>query len=119
MARIVLGGCARKIGEETGLATVQDELTDLTALALALPDTAQSSGKRLRSAVYPSHAGCDEGEEITPRLVLLEGLWRETCRDARALAGCALYTGLRREGSWGFKRWSARVKPEMCRLATP
>lgn len=40
----------------------------------------------------------EKGEKITLMLCPLEKLWRTGGRDAKALAGWALYEGLRREG---------------------
>lgn len=83
--------------------------------------------ERLQQGVYPSPGGCDEfipiflwqkrvpreqlkewqgkltglredGEKITLMLCPLEKLWRVGGRDAKALAGWALYEGLRKEG---------------------
>lgn len=57
------GGAAKEIHEETGLLIPQEELVDLTALALTAD---QSSGKNydydhyLQKAVYPSPGGSDE-----------------------------------------------------------
>ena len=88
---------------------------------------ATNEGERLQQAVYPSPGGSDEfisiflwqkrlppeemrefegrltglregGEKITLRIVRLEELWRIGARDAKTLAGWALYEGLRREG---------------------
>ncbi len=85
------------------------------------------SGERLQESVYPSPGGCDEfvpiflwqkripreqlkewqgkltglseeGEKITLMLCPLEKVWRTGGRDAKVLAGWALYEGLRREG---------------------
>jgi len=85
------------------------------------------SGEKLQEGVYPSPGGCDEfvpiflwqkrvpreqlkewqgkltglreeGEKITLMLCPLEKVWRTGGRDAKVLAGWALYEGLRREG---------------------
>ncbi len=85
------------------------------------------SGEKLQEGVYPSPGGCDEfvpiflwqkrvprgqlkewqgkltglreeGEKITLILCPLEKVWRMGGRDAKVLAGWALYEGLRREG---------------------
>ena len=90
-------------------------------------DEEGEQGERLQRGVYPSPGGCDEfvpvflwqkrvpraqlrewegkltglrdqGEKITLRLCPLGDLWRVAARDAKALAGWALYEGLRREG---------------------
>ncbi|PNS19495.1 hypothetical protein CAC42_7339 [Sphaceloma murrayae] len=120
------GGAAKELAEETGLEIKQDELLDMTALALD-KDAQAESGEALHKAVYPSAGGCDEfipifvyqkriprdqlkdwqgkltglrdhGEKITLKLVALRDLWREGARDAKALAAYALYQGLRAEG---------------------
>lgn len=121
------GGAAREIAEETGLEIPADDLTDLTDLALATSSSSSSDEEQLQQGVYPSPGGCDEfvpiflwqkrvpraqlqewqgkltglrddGEKITLMLCPLEKLWRVGGRDAKALAGWALYEGLRKEG---------------------
>ena len=121
------GGAAKEIEEETGLKVEQDELLDMTALALSNHDPQAASGEQLQKGVYPSPGGCDEfipiflyqkriprdqlkdwqgkltglrdhGEKITLKVVRLEDLWRETARDGKSLAAWALYEGLRRAG---------------------
>ena len=118
------GGAAKEIEEETGLKIAESELTDLTSLAI--PPSSEHE-ERLQQAVYPSAGGCDEfvpiflwqkrvprdtlkewqgkltglrehGEKITLMLCPLEQLWKFGGRDAKALAGYALYQGLRSEG---------------------
>ena len=90
-------------------------------------DNDTDSGEKLQEGVYPSPGGCDEfvpiflwqkrvprgqlkewqvkltglreeGEKITLMLCPLEKVWRMGGRDAKVLAGWALYEGLRREG---------------------
>ncbi len=90
-------------------------------------DNDTDSGEKLQEGVYPSPGGCDEfvpiflwqkrvprgqlkewqvkltglreeGEKITLILCPLEKVWRMGGRDAKVLAGWALYEGLRREG---------------------
>jgi len=90
-------------------------------------DNNTDSGEKLQEGVYPSPGGCDEfvpiflwqkrvprgqlkewqgkltglreeGEKITLMLCPLEKVWRTGGRDAKVLAGWALYEGLRREG---------------------
>ncbi|KAF2144186.1 uncharacterized protein K452DRAFT_246422 [Aplosporella prunicola CBS 121167] len=119
------GGAAKEIEEETGLKVPEDQLINLTELAL--PSSEDSTGERLQKAMYPSAGGCDEfiplflhqrrvkrdtledwqgkltglrehGEKITLKLVRLEDLWKEGGRDAKALGAWGLYDGLRREG---------------------
>ncbi|KAF1344552.1 hypothetical protein BDV97DRAFT_372946 [Delphinella strobiligena] len=120
------GGAAKEIEEETGMKVSQDELVDLTALALE-NDPQSADGEQLHKATYPSAGGSDEfipiflhqkrvpreqlkewqgkltglrdhGEKITLKVVRLEELWREGGRDGKSLAAWALYEGLRREG---------------------
>ena len=120
------GGAAKEIEEETGLSVQQDELTDMTALALqSVQDPVD--GEVLQKAVYPSAGGSDEfiplflcqkrmpraeieelqgklsglrehGEKITLKVVALEDLWKEGVRDGKTLAAWALYKGLQQEG---------------------
>ncbi|OJJ95320.1 hypothetical protein ASPACDRAFT_55338 [Aspergillus aculeatus ATCC 16872] len=58
------GGAAKEIQEETGLTIPEEELIDLTALALepgaAGPDEEEMGGESLQKAVYPSAGGSDE-----------------------------------------------------------
>ncbi|KAI9696419.1 MAG: hypothetical protein M1836_005697 [Candelina mexicana] len=119
------GAAAKEIKEEIGLEIPQDQLTDMTKLAL--PSTEGTTGEKLQQGTYPSPGGCDEfvpiflhqrrvpreqlnewqgkltglrehGEKITLKLVSLEKLWREGGRDAKVLAGWAFYEELRKEG---------------------
>lgn len=119
------GGAAREIAEETGLQIPAEDLTNLTELALSNP--ASDDEEHLQQGVYPSPGGCDEfipiflwqkrvpreqlkewegkltglrddGEKITLMLCPLEKIWRVGGRDAKVLAGWALYEGLRKEG---------------------
>jgi 8-oxo-dGTP pyrophosphatase MutT (NUDIX family) len=120
------GGAAKEIHEETGLTIPQEELVDMTALAMARTG-ADDGAETLQAAVYPSAGGSDEfipiflcqkrmprgeiealqgrltglrqhGEKITLKVVPLQELWREGARDGKTLAAWALYTGLRGEG---------------------
>ncbi|PWY75161.1 hypothetical protein BO70DRAFT_364240 [Aspergillus heteromorphus CBS 117.55] len=120
------GGAAKEIQEETGLTIPQDELIDMTSLALQ-SGTEADDGEALQRAVYPSAGGSDEfiplflcqkrmarkdiealqgrlsglrqhGEKITLKVVPLKDLWREGLRDGKTLAAWALYRGLRDEG---------------------
>ncbi|KAF3479850.1 nudix hydrolase 14 [Arthroderma uncinatum] len=124
------GAAANEIQEETSLSIKQEELIDMSSLAILGPhknrNKEESEEKEsLQNAVYPSPGGCDEfiplflcekrmpradiqqmqgkltglrkeGEMITLKLVPLDQLWLEACRDAKALSAWALYTGLRR-----------------------
>ena len=118
------GGAAKEIEEETGLKIAENELTDLTSLGLP---SNNGSEEQLQRAFYPSAGGCDEfiplflwqkrvprdtlqqwqgkltglrehGEKITLMLCPLEKLWQYGGRDSKALAGYALYHGLKSEG---------------------
>ena len=118
------GGAAKEIEEETGLKIAETELTDLTSLALP---SNNEYDEQLQRAYYPSAGGSDEfiplflwqkrvprdtlsqwqgkltglrehGEKITLMLCPLEKLWRYGGRDSKALAGYALYQGLKSEG---------------------
>ena len=119
------GGAAKEIEEETGLQVPANELINMTQLAL--PSGASDDEEHLQQGVYPSPGGCDEfvpiflwqkripreqmkewqgkltglrdhGEKITLALCPLEKVWQFGGRDAKVLAGWALYTGLRKEG---------------------
>lgn len=119
------GGAAKEIQEETGLEVPANELINMTELALS--GATLDSEEHLQQGVYPSPGGCDEfvpiflwqkripreqmkecqgkltglrdhGEKITLILSPLESMWRQGGRDAKVLAGWALYKGLREEG---------------------
>ena len=119
------GGAAKEISEETGLEISEDELIDMTQLAL--PSSSSDEEEQLQKGVYPSPGGCDEfvpiflwqkrvprdalkewqgkltglrdhGEKITLMLCPLEKVWKVGGRDGKVLAGWALYEGLRKEG---------------------
>lgn len=132
------GTAAKEIQEETGIGILEEELIDMTALALE----DSKSSEHLQKAMYPSPGGCDEyiplmlwemdmdrigiedlrnklsglrfrGEMITLRLSKYEDLWREGARDAKTLAAWALYEGLGRSGRLQEekdKREKARTK---------
>lgn len=118
-----IGAAATEVKEETGIKVEEEDLIDMTALALA---NAQSSEGHLKKAMYPSPGGSDEyialflwqreltrmqinelrkrvagvdNEKIKVKLVKYEELWREGARDAKTLAAWALYEGLTREGT--------------------
>lgn len=116
------GSAAKEIEEELGLKIQEDELVNLSQLAIP-----EKEGESCPRAMFPSAGGCDEfipiflhekmipreqlkewsgkltglreeGEKITLKLVKLEDLWLEGARDAKALAAWALYDGLKRSG---------------------
>jgi len=118
------GNAANEIKEETGFELPENELIDLTELALRQSRTKE---KTLKNAMYPSPGGSDEyipiflwekeldrqeiehlrgkltgertqGEMITLRVCDYEDLWKEGARDAKTLAAWALYEGLNRAG---------------------
>ena len=119
------GGAAKEIEEETGLKIPAENLINMTELAL--PKSSSDHEEQLQQGVYPSAGGCDEfvplflwqkripreqmkewqgkltglrdhGEKITLMLCPLEKVWKVGGRDAKVLAGWALYEGLRKEG---------------------
>ena len=114
---------AKEIEEETGLVVKDEELIDLTALALQNEENAEN----LQKGVYTTPGGCDEfvpiflyqkrisreeldefrgkltglrseGEKITLKVVKLADLWKEGARDAKTLSAWALYHGLKKDG---------------------
>jgi ADP-sugar diphosphatase len=120
------GGAAKEIKEETGLTIPENELIDMTHLALQGQNGCEESEK-LQEAMYASPGGSDEfipifvcekelprkeiedmqgrltglrkdGEKITLKLVPLKNLWKEAARDGKTLAAWALYEGLKKEG---------------------
>jgi ADP-sugar diphosphatase len=54
---IFIGAAAKKIEEETGFSIPQDELVDMTEIALK---SAKGPEQHLQAAMYPSPSGCDE-----------------------------------------------------------
>jgi 8-oxo-dGTP pyrophosphatase MutT (NUDIX family) len=121
------GGAAKEIQEETGLHVHENELIDMTALALQSMPQLDEGDEILQKAVYPSPGGSDEfiplflcqkrmprkdieelqgkltgerdhGEKITLKVVPLENLWKEGLRDGKTLAAWAIYQGLLQEG---------------------
>ena len=119
------GGAAKEIEEETGLKIPAEDLINMTDLALS--KSSSDDEEQLQQGVYPSAGGCDEfvplflwqkripreqmkewqgkltglrdhGEKITLMLCPLEKVWRVGGRDAKVLAGWALYEGLKKEG---------------------
>lgn len=122
------GAAAKEIKEETGLDIKEDELTDMTKLAIAARDDDDSADEvHLQHATYPSPGGCDEfipiflvrkelhqteidalkgkltglrdhGEKITLKICKLSDLWKVAAGDGKTLAAIALYEGLKREG---------------------
>lgn len=92
------GGAAKEIWEETGLSIKQEELVDLTALAL-LETKQRRKGKntndgieedKLQDAMYPSPGGSDE---FIPLFLCQKRMPRE---DIEQMQG--QLTGLRKEG---------------------
>lgn len=121
------GSAAKEIKEELGLEIPEDELTNLTDLAIPAHANGEGKEEQLPRAIFPSAGGCDEhipiflhekrvprsqlnewtgkltglrdeGEKITLKLVRLEDLWWEGARDAKALGAWALFEGLRKAG---------------------
>lgn len=117
------GGAAKEIEEETGLVVKDEDLIDMTALALQN----DNSPEQLQNGVFTTPGACDEfvpifyyqkrlprkeleefrgkltglrdaGEKITLKVVKLDDLWKEGARDAKTLSACALYQGLKKEG---------------------
>jgi len=117
------GGAAKEIEEETGLVVKDEDLIDMTALALQ----DENGAENLQKGVFTTPGACDEfvpifyyqkrlprkeleefrgkltglrdeGEKITLKVVKLEDLWRQGARDAKTLSAWALYQGLKREG---------------------
>jgi len=118
------GSAANEIKEELGLDIPEDQLINMSELAI--PDAKQGE-EEWPKAIYPSPGGCDEyipiflhekrmpraqlkeltgkltglrdeGEKITLKLVKLEDMWLEGARDAKALGAWALWEGLKRTG---------------------
>lgn len=118
------GSAAAEIKEELGMEIKEDELINLTELAI--PETS-GDGEDMPKAMFPSAGGCDEyiplflcekriqreqlkewtgkltglrdeGEKITLKLVRLQDLWWEGARDAKALSALSLFEGLKRDG---------------------
>jgi ADP-sugar diphosphatase len=119
------GAAAREIEEELGMTIPEDELVNMTELAI--PDEKVGRGEEVPKGMFPSAGGCDEfipiflhekrvkreqlkgwegkltglreeGEKITLKMVKAEDLWKEGARDAKALGAWALYEGLKRSG---------------------
>jgi ADP-sugar diphosphatase len=115
------GGAAQEIKEETGLEIPEQDLTDMTSLAVGETNL---GGEHLQQAIYPSPGACDEfipifmvrkimgrgeiesvkgkltglrehGEKITLKICRLNELWKIGARDGKALAAVALYEGLK------------------------
>ncbi|KAE9381829.1 NUDIX family hydrolase [Stipitochalara longipes BDJ] len=115
------GAAANEIKEETGLTVHEEDLQDLTQLALRGVDNHES----LQYGMYPSPGGSDESiriflwekvmdrqeivgltgrlsgkrassEMITVRILPYEKLWEVGARDAKTLAAWSLYEALKR-----------------------
>ena len=52
------GAAAKEIEEELGMTIPEDELINLTELAM--PESHEAEKEKVQSAVYPSAGGCDE-----------------------------------------------------------
>lgn len=118
------GSAANEIKEELGMDIKEDELINMTELAIPESKSGEEDTPR---AMFPSAGGCDEyiplflcerripreqlkewtgkltglrdeGEKITLKLVRLEDLWWEGARDAKALGAWSLFEGLKRGG---------------------
>jgi ADP-sugar diphosphatase len=118
------GSAASEIKEELGMEIREDELVNMTELAIS---ETSGDGEEMPRAMFPSAGGCDEyiplflcekriqreqlkewtgkltglrdeGEKITLKLVRLEDLWWEGARDAKALSAWSLFEGLKRAG---------------------
>ncbi|KAH7256231.1 hypothetical protein BKA59DRAFT_467045 [Fusarium tricinctum] len=116
------GAAAQEIQEELGVTIHEDELTNLSELAV--PEDGGKEG--IAQAMFPSAGGCDEyitifshekrlprdqikewsgrltglrehGEKITLKVVPMRDAWREGARDAKCLAALALWRGLKDE----------------------
>jgi len=116
------GAAAKEIEEECDMKVEQSELINMSELAAKLNPS--SSDEDVQDGVYPSIGACDEfipiflcqkriprgdlkkldgkltglreeNERITLKLVPLSDLWKVGSRDAKALAGAALYAGLK------------------------
>ena len=121
------GAAASEIEEELGLKIPEEELVNMSELAMAEGWMEGGQEEVSPRAMFPSAGGCDEfipiflherrvprgqlaewtgrltglrdeGEKITLKLVRLEDLWREGARDAKALGAWALWEGLKRSG---------------------
>ena len=120
------GAAAKEIKEETGLDIREDELIDMTQLAVeSLPEKESPDEGHLQVGLYPSPGGCDEfipiflarkkmdereieklkgkltglrdhGEKITLKIVKLSDVWKHGFRDGKTLASMALYEGLKK-----------------------
>ncbi|EHL00701.1 Nudix [Glarea lozoyensis ATCC 20868] len=120
------GAAAKEIKEETSLIIKEEELINMSELAIKATD-ASDIEEDLPRAMWPSAGGCDEqiqlflheqrisqeeldklkgkltglrdeGEKIKLKLVKLEDLWWEGARDAKALCALALYENLKKAG---------------------
>ena len=118
------GAAASEIEEELGLQIPEDELVNMSELALLETKEGEDDWPR---GMFPSAGGCDEfipiflhekrvprkqlkewtgkltglrdeGEKITLKLIRIEDLWLEGARDAKALGAWALWEGLKRCG---------------------
>ncbi|KAG9232274.1 NUDIX family hydrolase-like protein [Amylocarpus encephaloides] len=118
------GAAAKEIEEELLMNIPEDQLINLTELAI---EGDVQGAEDLPRAMFPSAGGCDEciqlfmherrvpreqlkewtgkmtglrdeGEKITLKLIKVEDLWWEGARDAKALSALALWENLKRTG---------------------
>jgi ADP-sugar diphosphatase len=124
------GAAAKEIQEETGLTIKEENLINMSELAIEESNGSNMNEEDMPRAMFPSAGGCDEciqlflneqriprdelkelkgkltglrdeGEKITLKLVEFCELWREGARDAKALSALALYENLKRVGKIG------------------
>lgn len=87
------GAAAKEIKEETGLSIAEDELIDMTKLAIGSRSTAEGETleeSHLQQAIYPSPGGCDE---FMPIFLARKKMSREEIGDLQGKL-----TGLRNHG---------------------
>lgn len=121
------GSAAKEIKEELGMEIKEEELINLTELAIPKTKEMEVEVEEMPRAMFPSAGGCDEyiplflcekripreqlkewtgkltglrdeGEKITLKLIKLEDLWWEGARDAKALGAWSLFQGLKQAG---------------------
>jgi ADP-sugar diphosphatase len=137
------GTAANEIQEEAKLTVREDELINMSDLALVEDESpGDVAREKVETAIYPSPGACDEfiplllcqkrltrkhmewlkgkatglrdeGENITLKLVQLEKAWKEGARDGKTLAALALYQGLRGEGRLPEVPGEVESEPEL------